>query len=474
VSRAGPRRGWPVYGKKAGQKGQALLYGIFVLLAGLATLFFFFNTGQLTREKTKLVNTTDAVAYSAGVMHARTLNFHAYTNRAMVANTIAIAQLTSLSSWVQYTDSLATWGWQAFSVGYKYPLYMPSYWFDEYWGPYSKQYLVDSGVLEDLSQTSDGIITSLALAQRVAHLGLLPARFDVMRDVAEANYRGDGTIQVDAVPISGNEYMNFVRRYEDDERTRFREVVLTSLRGDRFVQRRSWSMPGLYANCTSAFPRVDWVDRRGGTELIGFDEWKAVDTMSEKRWVPKNKTDVLCQGISEQALGWGAQNAADDPSFDPDPLHYDQAPIVTPSPYAMAVATSASWDYNGMPAFYELSDSARDNPNLQFVIRLRRDSGQTRTSGSRSLIGQTPQLNAYTPDAARDAATGRNVYAAVSGSEAFFERPPGARENVYGRGRGEPLELGSLFNPYWQVRLIAPTRTQLAAARALQSVVLAE
>ena len=57
------------------QRGQALIYGIFVLLVSLATLLFLFNTGQLVREKTKLVNTADAVAYSAGVLHARALNF---------------------------------------------------------------------------------------------------------------------------------------------------------------------------------------------------------------------------------------------------------------------------------------------------------------------------------------------------------------------------------------------------------------
>ena len=43
-------------------------------MGGLAALFFLFNTGQLTREKTKLVNTADAVAYSAGVMNPRALS----------------------------------------------------------------------------------------------------------------------------------------------------------------------------------------------------------------------------------------------------------------------------------------------------------------------------------------------------------------------------------------------------------------
>ncbi|MGV0960700.1 MAG: pilus assembly protein TadG-related protein [Limnohabitans sp.] len=92
------------------QKGQALIYGLFVLTAGLAGLFFLFNTGQLAYEKSKLVNTADAVAYSGGIMNARALNFQAYTNRAMIANTVAIAQLVSLSSWVTYAQIYGQWG----------------------------------------------------------------------------------------------------------------------------------------------------------------------------------------------------------------------------------------------------------------------------------------------------------------------------------------------------------------------------
>jgi hypothetical protein len=81
----------------------------------LAALFFLFNAGQLSSEKTKLVNTADAVAYSAGVMHARALNFDAYSNRALVANEVLVAQTVSLSFWSQYAKDGSTycsWFWQ--------------------------------------------------------------------------------------------------------------------------------------------------------------------------------------------------------------------------------------------------------------------------------------------------------------------------------------------------------------------------
>lgn len=444
----------PKSGSGAGrriQRGQALIYGLFVLVGGLASLFFLFNTGQLTREKTKLVNTSDAVAYSAGVMHARALNFEAYTNRAMVANTVAIAQLVSLSSWVQYADNLASWGTTAGDPT-KYLLFWPSYLAATTSGSYLQQYFNTSGALANLASASDTIIRNgLMNAQQVAHVGLIPARLQVMDEVARANYLNDGTVVVDPVPLTVNEYTSFVSRYSDSNRTRFAEVAKTSANRDQFVPTRSWVLPGLFSSCPGAFPRVDWLDRRGGTELVGFDQWQAVDTLSEKRWVPKNKTDVLCQAIAEVPNGWGEVVASNNATLDLDPFHYGLSLIVNPGATGIAMVTSDSWGYSGLPNFYDLSDDARAlaDPRLKFAIRLRRDKTQTVSSEGRSLIQTTPRLNAYKAQPA-----GGSEFVAVSASEVFFQRDGDIKNNSYGQGLGTPRETGSLFNPYWQVHLI--------------------
>lgn len=83
------------------------MFGIFLLFAGLAGVYFLFNTGQMTAEKTRLVTTADAVAHGTGVMQARALNFDAYANRALVANEVLVAQTVSLSSWAQYAQTHA-------------------------------------------------------------------------------------------------------------------------------------------------------------------------------------------------------------------------------------------------------------------------------------------------------------------------------------------------------------------------------
>lgn len=453
------------------QKGQALVFGLFLMAGGLAALFFLFNTGQLTEEKTKLVNTADAVAYSAGVMHARTLNFEAYTNRAMLANTVAIAQLTSLSSWLQHVSNMSSFG-----VGLnnpKFVAYYPSYFFAQSFSTVAND-LISSNLLKNLAEGSDGVITGLQGAQAVAYGGLLVARKSVMDEVARANYRDDGTVSVDDIPLTATEFTSFVSRYTDDKRTRFKEVAEISAHKDSFVKKRSWSLPALWSDCAGANPfRKDWLSRRGGTELVGFDEWKAIDTLSEWRWVPKNKTDVLCRAVAETPTGWGAQTAADSPALDIDPSHYDSALPTNPGSFglAAALATTSAWNYHGLPSFYDLSEDMlkEADPRMKFAIRLRRDKSQTVTSDARSKIKPSPHLNPFTAKPAKDVVTSSEVYVAVGASEVYFERPFDDQDNRYGSSLGKPREIGSLFNPYWQVRLWDAPK-EVKKAQALQGV----
>ena len=72
-----------------------------VLVAG----YMVFASAKLTSAKMEVQNAADAAAFSVSTLEARDLNFMAYTNRAMVANDIGIAQLVGLMSWA---DSLAS------------------------------------------------------------------------------------------------------------------------------------------------------------------------------------------------------------------------------------------------------------------------------------------------------------------------------------------------------------------------------
>src|SRR5688572_33483325 len=88
-------------------RGQIAPVALFGVLITSAVLVVMFNTGQKVTERSLVANAADAAAYSGAVWTARHLNFMAYTNRAMIANHVAVGHFISYVSWVRYiNDSL--------------------------------------------------------------------------------------------------------------------------------------------------------------------------------------------------------------------------------------------------------------------------------------------------------------------------------------------------------------------------------
>ncbi|MDH4182800.1 MAG: pilus assembly protein TadG-related protein, partial [Nitrospinota bacterium] len=87
--------------------GQVMVLALVTLTVIILTMLLVFNVTQLTTEKERMQNTADAVAYSVAVVEGRDLNFAAYTNRAMAANQVTIAQLVGLVSWTRYLYNMA-------------------------------------------------------------------------------------------------------------------------------------------------------------------------------------------------------------------------------------------------------------------------------------------------------------------------------------------------------------------------------
>ncbi|HEY0061832.1 MAG TPA: pilus assembly protein TadG-related protein [Telluria sp.] len=433
------------------QHGQALIYGIFLMLAGLAALFFMFNTGQLTSEKTKLVNTADAVAYSAGIMHARALNFDSYTNRAMMANEITVAQMVSLSSWLTYVQRhiqasqvlncrTPQWSVPAWLTLVRYtPLCVLMAWppLPAAVAAARNAFNVAGPVAVAASEVAKA---QLQLAQATMFASMLPARDRLMQQVADANYRNDGTISVDTIPLTDNWSLfdggPFIRRYSGNDRTRFRDAELAAAYSDSFVQSRTWSDRTQLA--VSCIPARGTANRTGATTLNGFDSWTANDSASLRvetlrGFIPR------CRTTTTYGLGSGNQTAS--------------------------ARSSGNWRYAGVPSFFDLSaaarayqpsnpDAARREPKLRFAIRLTRDKTQAKTSDGRSAIKPSGRLDLSNGNEAGD------VMAAVSTSEVYFDRPQARAD-----GR---TELASTFNPFWQVRLVGNSAAVVAAAVALQ------
>jgi len=87
------------------QQGQSSAFVVVFIGITLLSLIFLYKAGKLTGEKMELQNAADAAAYSVALLEARDLNFMAYTNRAMVANEVAIGQAVGLATMPRHWQS---------------------------------------------------------------------------------------------------------------------------------------------------------------------------------------------------------------------------------------------------------------------------------------------------------------------------------------------------------------------------------
>ncbi|MDZ7595822.1 MAG: pilus assembly protein TadG-related protein [Thiobacillus sp.] len=442
------------------QRGQALPLALVLLVAVAATVFFMFNSGQLVQEKIRLTNTADAVAYSAGVYEARVLNYDAYTNRAIIANEIAIGQAVGLASWAKYAGTAAD----------NISPYM-------YLIPYVGAAIANA--LEEVRDAMDlytpllaytvplhdAAINSLAASQMAVHgpgnAVALVKRKAVMDEVAKKN---DPDAKVDLLPLADNFY-GFTQRYSSkEERVRMGQVVSDGR--DAFLKSRNWNF-GLVILCTGVQLR-----KRGSTELIDLTEgWKSMDTLSAHAYSLKISWSGIKCKHSETPIGYGTAFSKDD--LDDDDYSYAGSRSTNPS--ASDKADSDEGIANGfdpapfsigggaIPAFHELSESAlkQDDPRTQITIRVTKPSGKQRYSGGNSIIKPNGSLDLYQGDHAN------GLSASIARAEVYFERPDGPSPLFSGKA-----EKGSLFNPYWQVRLVPVPAAERALAQLKQGLAL--
>ena len=437
----------------ASQRGQALIYGIFLMIGGLASIFFLFNTGQLSSEKTKLVNTADAVAYSAGVMHARALNFNAYTNRAMMANEILVAQAVSLASWMDYIgDHAGTAVSFNCTTIYNLPFALGLLKYTPYCMGLA---YAGTGYAATAESAVDGAVTvavvaseaakiNMQLAQNTMFFSLFAKRGEVMQEVADANYLNDGVVKVDSVPLTDHFYLfegkPFMTLHTGDDRKRFRDTEVRAANLDAFVNDRSWDDETVLG-CLPFLPLRGRVDRTGNTQLLDFDEWRARDRASLHTEIFEfDFFSSGCEGKGNTTIATGDRSAK---------------------------SSGGDFPYSGVPNYYELSDKAREyvpehsdenkrDPKLRFAIRVTRSNLEVNTSTGKSPVKPTGQFDRFQGAEAKD------IMAAVGTSEVFFERSAP-------RADGQ-TELASVFNPYWQVHLVPNSTVDVAAAIALQAI----
>lgn len=428
------------------QRGQTLVLGLTLLLVCGLGLFYVFSSGQTVITRSRLVNATDAAAYSAGLTRARAMNWYAYTNRAIVANEVAIAQAATMVSYAKFLERFTD---NVEDVARYFP----------YVGQIAQALEQVAYYVSELTQYT----AMVEVPVRAGHALALAASQDAMlaatsgfglsqvaTEVARAN---DRRFFAHALPADTDAvFGDMTKKYGGDDRKRMRDVVLASLDPFSLNRDHDIEVPGL--------PCAPRLARRGATEMVrdheeSFDRWQAYDTLSLH--LPRG---LFCRQREVLPIGWGAAEIADNPKNELDSLGAGASGSKRANPRAYQEASDEIWVadfYKGLPGTRELDyqDSAALRANARFPTT--RVAVVGRTNGT-SVVA-TAQAAGHGKGRIQPVdrfAAGRMT--AVATAEVYFRRPPQALERI---------EYASLYSPYWQVRLVeTPVAWRLLVAEA--------
>ena len=422
------------------QTGQALVVTLAFTASLLGAFFLVFNVGQTVNDKTRLINAADASAYSAALWEARSLNFQAYTNRAIVANEVAIAQFVSLRSWSSYLGrtlenvSIAT-SWIP-AIGQVMRLLARS------WSAVDRT--MQSSLPPAEAAISRWNIDALSLAQSFAHQQALIAAATLVEDIAkttEPRAQVSSSTRLLQVRNAAGWQNQLTGRYRrgNGELNRMRDLLMASR--DGFTANR-------IADFVPANPLVR-LPKRGGTDMVGEYSWRGMDTLAVH-------VDLLFDN-AEVPIGWGA---AENRRL-PVAARGTHGRSLSTNPRASRLAQTALRPRSGYLGLPEIRDvvrpQRREDLRLTYSVELQVPQAALSTADRVIAPEGIVSLDGSITDAAPRFAN--SALHAIGAAELYFRRPS-ARSD---RRREYP----SLFSPYWQARLVPVAATdRLLAARA--------
>lgn len=393
----------------AGQRGQIAPVALFGVLIASAVLILMYNAGQKITEKSQIANAADAAAYSGAVWTARHLNFMAYTNRAMIANHAAVGHFVSYVSWIRYVDDtidfidritqFIPYVGQYVDVVQQIAdevrkatdrtaqITVPSI---DGWNSNFRAAQVEaqaSLALNNLNDLMQRTAQSWDAAIRINDRSALAAMPDTLRSAIELQLLG----QLASVPM-------FVKRFSasgDDGAVQ--ELISASLTSNDDMKRWISGERGWRENLILAQIR-----KQGGTTTYqnadGAD-WQASDQL-------RFRTRGAFSWHSWRRIGTKVSRAS---------------------------ATEFDSDYQGVPAYYNISGAPGDHSLRIAVIASKRQSAVN----TRASFGM-------------DANAQPLAVAAMARIE--FHRPVGSAFAALG---SRQHEYANLFNPFWDARLVA-------------------
>ncbi|WP_028228432.1 pilus assembly protein TadG-related protein [Paraburkholderia ferrariae] len=481
------------------QRGQALPFALVFLVIGAAALYLAFNAAQLAHAKTKAQDTADSAAYSVGVLQARDLNFAAYTNRAMIANQVAVAQMVSIKS---YVDELAG-------------TYANTHWFDEFIessAAISEPWVMpkeSGGAVLNAAKSAldiatrlvtvalDGFDSVLSSEQAAFHDSIVLQIPIVAEEVAQAN-EPDSHVTKTYFATRGalalNSTFNFVKRNKPAGTTgedRFADVVTDKTTLDQFVQQRGANIRDPFvASIIEWCPGASFIgadnNHLGGTQLRQDKRgWEGIDaTDVNGGWICYFEVGAVGGPIIDAA---GSGGAADGPGGSYSgangyggfnnfggSLTSMLTRIAAREQYYQGPGSSLSSDNAGLQPYLELAtlttpaNGANFNRAPAITVEVQRLS---------SSVSTTDQIKIASGQLQVTDGTANNQLRAVSSASAYFIRPADSSSGAAGglinlanwRRSDNKWEYPSLFNPYWQSSLVDTNLAAVEAADLAQS-----
>ena len=498
-------------------RGQALVFGLLFTACAAAVLLLLFNSSQLANTKSQLQNAADAGAYSAALLQARDSNFSAYTNRAMIANQVAVAQFVSLESYFEdaaQTHRRANSRAHAF---YRSSANSAPRWDSGKRVPIDTAYSAVRNLAGPAVQALDLLISAMDEAQEIHHVATMIDMMRVADEVVKKNDEragitrsafmlGDAAVRV---ANWGNQATQRFRANDlSPEADRFADAVVDRDSLDLFVRNRgsvptpSWSSRASWCPLAARSRSTFAFTHAGGTILSANKRrWLGLDATMGGGFVsctwllpcltgvcpftlrlplPDVSTTLPLLGGSGRAQAGTGRGYDDARGYRNNAMEswlYGYALTSTasvPALYRYWAGPGATLDASGglQPYYRDVSDplattsrprnqSAAENGGAYPVtIEVERTAGTLRLSSD--LLPGSDQLRL-------DAGLKGNSVRALASAHAYFYRPRSDDLSQFTRNgwrrSDRRTEYQNLFSPYWQARLApTPAAEEMAAA----------
>lgn len=427
----------------------------FVLIAGLiltgalgVLLYVLAQSAILTNDKAKSLAIADASAKSVATWYAQILNYDAYTNRAIAANEIMIAQAVTLTAWSQYVSTLSN---NVGTLASVIPALQPTAAWIKETAELSHQMAKGAAMIEVPLRSA--YTKALQTSQQVMHASATP--FSAQAMVNEVAWTADQRFFAQIIPSSNiSAFTAFTKNHSGAERNELASLIRRSQ--DTFSQQRG-SDSRLYLMPTTGCIPTSWdklfskLIKRGATWLTpDLENWESADTLSIHTWRRRSRWNRTCSGIGESiALGWGAADADMTGVGDmvSDPAGNSANPAAYQNSRSHVVRIPG---YLGLSSHRELASSiaqARKDASIRVPVLVRLPVGKIKATSAGRQARQADESRAL----------GGALWS-LSVAETVFTRPADTMRDPASR------EFANLFAPFWGSKLVSPSAADRSLA----------